>query len=247
MRPWCPLHGVTTVSAMGPHSGYSPWDGFWDGHGGAGPGAGQERCRAKAMGSPRKPSEQSTRGCARHRGACRWAQHRGHNHGESTHTPDTIAPAPRQPRHRHTPTRFPPACTHAQHRHRAVPTLPSRREPYRTLPSRTGPYRAARLRCAAPARAHSFTHAPWERAARATGGKRSPALAPPLPARMNERAPPSSILGHPALLVGGVWPGCPAPSLRQSEQRAGPPSGLRPLFVEGSGANGSAGLGALGQ
>lgn len=89
---------------------------IWDA--GAAPGAGQERCRAKALGGPLRPPEQSTRGCARHRAACRWTQHRGYNHGGTTRSPHTqnmIAAAPREPRHRHTRawTRSPPARTHA--------------------------------------------------------------------------------------------------------------------------------------
>lgn len=162
MRPWCPLHGVTPVSAVGPHSGYSPWDGFWEG----GPqafgtvvlaqGLGRSDAEPRPWGAPGTPQNKARVGVQGTEGRAG-----GHNTGDTTtgnsrtatHTPDTIAPAPRQPRHRHAPTRFPPTCTHAQHRHRAVPTLPSRTEPYRpyrAVPDLTEPHGSGALPPRAP-------------------------------------------------------------------------------------------------
>lgn len=162
---------------------------IWDA--GAVPGAGLERCRA--VGGPGKPPslpEQSTRGCARHRGTCTWTQHRGYNHGGSTRSHahpghdrarPARAPAPSHPRVDTLPTCTYPRLTRARGCTEPFRATRCLTEPFGALPDLTEPHGSG----AEPprARAHSFIHplAPWERAARAAGGKRSPALAPPSP------------------------------------------------------------------
>lgn len=173
---------------------------IWDA--GAAPGAGLERCRA--VGSPGKPPSPLR---TKHAWVCK-AQRSVRMDTAPGIQPRGIHTQPRTPRTRSRPPHaspgtVTPARGHAPHLHVPTPNpgtglyraVPSHTVPYRAVRSLTGPYRAARVRCGARARARSFIHppAPWERAARASGGKRSPALAPPLPARMNERAPPSSM------------------------------------------------------
>lgn len=280
--PWC-HPSVTQVPAMGPRSGYSPWDAFWDG----GPrafgmlvlpqGLGRSDAEPRPWGAPFAPQNKARVGV---QGTERRAG--GHSTGGTTTgepraartprtrsrpphaSPGTITPARGPAPHLHAPT--PSTGTEL---YRAVPsrtvpyrTSPGRTESYRTLPSRTGPVPRPRAR--------PFIHppAPWERAARAAGGKRSPAVAPPLPARMNERTPPSSILGHPALLCGRGLAEPPRPfappirSARRAPRRAPAfvcgglwgqwergTGGVGPMGARDGGrwANGSAGWGALGQ
>lgn len=170
-RPWCPLHGVTPVSAVGPHSGccgvgfgmgVSKRSGHWSCPRGWA-GAMQSQGRG---GEPPSPPEQNTRGRARHMqvDSAPGIQPRG-THAHSGHAsrpphagPGTATPARGRARHPHVPT--PSAGTEL---YRAVPSrsephgaLPDPTGPHRALPDLTGPYRASRARCGAPA--HSFIH-----------------------------------------------------------------------------------------
>lgn len=172
--PWC-HSSVTPVPAMGPCSGYSPWDAFWDG----GPpafgilvlpqGLGRSDAEPRPWAAPRsphRPPEQSTRGCARHRGACRWTRHQGYNHGGSTrshaHSGHDRARPTRAPALSHPRVDTLPTCTYPRLAQAPSYTEPFRATwcltgPYRAVRSLTGPYRAARGRCGAHARARSFT------------------------------------------------------------------------------------------
>lgn len=171
-RECCPRHSVTPVSAVRPHSGYAPWDGFWDGGLQAfgtlvlPQGLGWSDAEPwGAPGSPLRPPEQSTRGCARHRGVCAWTQHRRYSHGGSTRSHahpghdrarPTRAPAPSHPRVDTLPTCMYPRLTQAPGCTEPFQATRCLTEPFGALPDLTEPHGSD----AEPARApvHSFTH-----------------------------------------------------------------------------------------
>lgn len=200
-RPWCPRHGVTPVSAVGPHSGYSPWDGFWD----AGPqafgtlmlpqGLGWSDAESwGAPGSPLRPSEQSTREWASYRGACTWTQHRGYNHEGSARSyahsghdraRPTRAPAPSHPRVDTLPTCTYPRLTEAPGCTEPFRATRCLTEPHGALPDLTEPRGCGAVRCP---RARPFIHSPTRAVgtSRARRGREAQPRAGPAPPRAHE-------------------------------------------------------------